>query len=65
MIVKLLEKILRDRIYTHLELNGLISNRQHGFVRGRSCLTNLIEFCEEVTKMIDEGKGRGCYLLGL
>ena len=31
-IVKLLEKILRDRIYTHLELNSLVSDRQHGFV---------------------------------
>ena len=31
-----------------------ISERQHGFVKRRSCLTNLIEFFEEVTKMIDE-----------
>jgi len=53
---KLLEKILRDRIYSHLETNGLISDRQHGFVKGRSCLTNLIEFFEEVTKMLDEEK---------
>jgi len=54
--VKLLEKILRNRISSHLELNGLVSDRQHGFVRGRSCLTNLIEFFEKMTKMIDEGK---------
>lgn len=33
-----------------------VCERQHGFVKGRSCLTNLIEFFEEVTKMIDEGK---------
>ena len=44
VVGKLLEKILRDRICTHLELNSLISDRQHGFVRGRSCLTNLVEF---------------------
>ena len=51
-----LERILRDRIYSHLEISGRISERQHGFVKGRSCLTNLIEFFEEVTKMIDEGR---------
>ncbi|GCB72660.1 hypothetical protein scyTo_0002117 [Scyliorhinus torazame] len=36
----------------------VIFNRdsQHGFVKGRSCLTNLIEFFEKVTKQVDEGK---------
>ena len=28
---------------------------QHGFVKGRSCLTNLIEFFEEVRRRVDEG----------
>eukprot|EP00061_Rhincodon_typus_P003133 g19367.t1 len=53
VVRKLLEKILRDKIYVHLES---ISDRQHGFVRERSCLINLIEFFEEVTKLIDEEK---------
>ena len=35
---------------------GLVSDRQHGFVWGRSCLTDLTEFFEEVTKEIDEGR---------
>ena len=39
-----------------LERNNLISDLQHGFVRGRSCLTNLVEFFEEVTKTVDEGR---------
>ena len=56
MVGKLLERNLRDRIYSHLEINGRISERQHGFVKGRSCLTNLIEFFEEAMKMIDEGR---------
>eukprot|EP00061_Rhincodon_typus_P006536 g27274.t1 len=54
-VEKLLEKILSDNIYKHLEANGLISNRQQGFVRRTLCLTNLIEFLE-VTKITDEGK---------
>ncbi|WP_260439318.1 reverse transcriptase domain-containing protein, partial [Proteus mirabilis] len=34
----------------------MISYSQHGLVKGRSCLTNLIEFFEVVTKEVDEGK---------
>ena len=37
-------------------MNSLIKDSQHGFVSGRSCLMNLIEFFEQVTKQVDEGK---------
>ena len=29
---------------------------QHGFVKGSSCLTNLISFYDPVTHLMDEGK---------
>ena len=35
--------------------NELIRDTQHGFTKGRSCLTNLLNFLEEVTKYVDEG----------
>lgn len=41
---KLLMRILSDRIYSLLEENGLTRGHQYGFVSGKSCLTNLIEF---------------------
>ena len=41
---KLLESIVKDRIVVHLEDNELIGKSQHGFLRGKSCLTNLLEF---------------------
>ena len=56
VVGKLMEKILRDRIYEHLEKFSMLKNTQHGFVKGRSCLTSLVEFFENVTKHIDEGK---------
>jgi len=34
----------------------LISTSQHGFVHGRSCFTNLLEFFDEETRKIDEGR---------
>ena len=33
----------------------LICESQHGFIKGRSCLTNLLCFIEDLTKQIDSG----------
>jgi ribonuclease P/MRP protein subunit RPP40 len=55
-ICKLFEAIIRDSIVDHLEHNNLINGSQHGFRRGRSCLTNLLIFLDKVTRLVDEGK---------
>ncbi|PKU36062.1 rna-directed dna polymerase from mobile element jockey-like [Limosa lapponica baueri] len=34
----------------------VIRPSQHGFTRGRSCLTNLISFYDKVTRLLEEGK---------
>ena len=34
----------------------MIRPSQHGFMKGRSCLTNLISFYDKVTCLVDEGK---------
>ena len=33
----------------------LINTSQHGFLKPRSCLTNLLCFFEEITKWVDDG----------
>ena len=33
----------------------LINTSQHGFLKARSCLTNLLCFFEEITKWVDDG----------
>jgi hypothetical protein len=35
--------------------NGLLRQTQHGFIPRKSCLSNLLKFYEEVTKIVDEG----------
>lgn len=52
---KLLESIIKDKVTQHLYDNCLIKSSQHGFMRKRSCLTNLLEFFERVTKELDAG----------
>jgi len=40
ILEKLLESIIKDYISVHLDSFKLISRSQHGFSKGRSCLTN-------------------------
>ena len=46
-----------------LKVNQGIGPSQHGLTNGRSSLTNLIPFCDKVTRLADEGKAvDGVYL---
>jgi hypothetical protein len=53
---KVMESIIRDDLVAHLDANGLINPSQHGFMHGKSCCSNLLEFFEKVTSVVDEGK---------
>ena len=53
---KTMEIVVKGEIDKHSEENGCIENSQHGFRRGRSPQTNLIEFMNVTTKWIDEGR---------
>ena len=55
VICKVMEALIKDAIVEHLAKNSLIRSSQHGFTAGRSCLTNLLEYMEELTKLVDEG----------
>ncbi|KAK4817133.1 hypothetical protein QYF61_002402 [Mycteria americana] len=52
---KVTEQIILSAIMRHVQDNEVIRPSQHGFMKGRSCLTNLIS-CDKVTRLVDEGK---------
>jgi ribonucleases P/MRP protein subunit RPP40 len=52
---KVMESILRDAITEYLHRLKLIQDSQHGFVKNRSCLTNLLTFLDFVHDYVDKG----------
>ena len=55
VVCKLLETLIRDHVVEFLVKHKLINTYQHGFLKSRSCLTNLLCFFEEITKWVDDG----------
>ncbi|GAB0199202.1 mitochondrial enolase superfamily member 1 [Grus japonensis] len=53
---KVMEQIILSDIMQHAQDNQVIRPSLHGFMKGKSCLTNLISFCDKVTYLVDEGK---------
>jgi hypothetical protein len=49
---KLLEKIVRDVVMDYLVKNNLISKQQHGFVKNKACVTNLLESTDFLTNSL-------------
>jgi hypothetical protein len=54
-VCKILESIVKDNMLVHIKKYKLIKETQHGFVKNRSCLTNLLEFLEYVSDYMDQG----------
>ncbi|KAK4823276.1 hypothetical protein QYF61_000371 [Mycteria americana] len=51
-----MEQIILSAITWHVQDKQVMRPSQHGFMKGRSCLTNLISFYDKVTCLVDEGK---------
>ena len=55
VVCKLLETLIRDHMVEFLVKHKLINTFQHGFLKARSFLTDLLCFLEEITKWVDDG----------
>ena len=54
---KILERIIRNEIVNHMTENNLFTTCQHGFIAGKSCTTQLLEYMEDITQALDNGNG--------
>ena len=52
---KIMERIIRDELVDHMNRNNLFCIEQHGFIKGKSCVIQLLEFMEDITEAIDQG----------
>ena len=50
-----MERMIRDAVIQHMNTNNLFSSAQQGFIKGKSCTTQLLEFLEDVSQALDEG----------
>ena len=57
VVGKMLEAIIARTIRKHLDNHKLIKHSQHGFSKGKSCLTNLLSFYRKVFETLDSASG--------
>ncbi len=51
-----MERTVRDAIVRHMEENNLFTIHQHGFRKGHSCVTQLIEVLDQWTEALDQSE---------
>ena len=54
-LIKVFERVLRKGMVTWLEANSKLSDKQHGFRKNKSCLTQLISHVESILDMMSKG----------
>ena len=60
---RVLESIVRDKIVSHMMTNNLFCDEQHGFVPGRSCVTQLLCVMEMWTNSLNSREEIDCIYL--
>lgn len=60
-----MEQILLETLMRHIENREMTGDNQHGFAKGKSCLTNLVAFCGSVTEVVGEGRATDVICLDL
>ena len=54
-LIKIIERVIRAKLVTFLEDTNALNDGQHGFRRGRSCLSQLLSHFDNILQDIQEG----------
>ena len=60
-----MERLVKGRLITHMEIINLIGDSQHGFRNKRSCLTSLLNFYAQVIDTYDTDNNKAVDLVYL
>ena len=65
VVCKTMERLVKGRLITQLEMNNLIGDSQHGFRNKRSCLTSLLDFYAQIIDTYDTDNNKSVDLVYL
>ena len=54
---KLIERVVHNRVTSHLALNNLNCETQHGYKKHHSCETLLVKLIDDIMVAVDQGRG--------